>query len=139
MKHRGSKRHVLEWLDQRTFVTELNDLLKPLPVTISTTDRWVPKESATPKETTLEAFGRNNVPELADWTQVRSWWQAGSQQGKTPTWDLISTCTIATEDSGHRKGILLVEAKANAPELSRAGQRPPSMQEQGRIAPEAAE
>ena len=42
-----------------------------------------------------------------------AWWLAVQSGGsKTPTWDIVSTCTV----DGH-KGLLLVEAKAHNQEL----------------------
>ena len=46
--------------------------------------------------------------------QLAAWWNP--KGGKTPTWDIASTCRIKC-----RSGLLLVEAKAHGNELDRSG------------------
>ena len=48
---------------------------------------------------------------------LAQWWLAVPRRANTPNWDLVSTCQVA----GQKQGLLLVEAKAHAGELSAAG------------------
>lgn len=53
--------------------------------------------------------------------EVRQWWLEVPHNANTPNWDIASTCTV-----GGRPGLLLIEAKAHAAELSAAGKTLPS-------------
>lgn len=53
--------------------------------------------------------------------QVTDWWLEVVAKANTPNWDVASTCHI-----GHRPGLILVEAKAHAAELSCAAKPKPS-------------
>ena len=52
--------------------------------------------------------------------QLRHWWLAAAPGANTPNWDLAATCNIEG-----KCGLLLVEAKAHANELSTAGKSTP--------------
>jgi hypothetical protein len=56
------------------------------------------------------------VPQDDVWSQLRTWWLAHEQGANTPNWDIAVSCEIEG-----RTGLILVEAKANAPELSHSG------------------
>lgn len=87
--------------------------------TVSDIDVHIPKGYADPKEMELRDFGPKYVPELIDWSTIRKWWP--DYPAKSPQWDLLITCTI-----DNRKGLVLVEAKANEAELD---WKPKSLQE----------
>ncbi len=53
--------------------------------------------------------------------EVTAWWLEVRPSANTPNWDIASTCTV----SG-KPGLLLVEAKAHATELSCAGKTRPA-------------
>jgi hypothetical protein len=112
----GSRRHMLEWVEQPTFVQELNELLQPLPAHIHETGLRMPRGRADPREARLESFGPRVVDDRRVWHEVKNWWLAHG--GNTPNWDLAAECEVEG-----RRGLLLVEAKANVPELSAAGKR----------------
>ena len=59
--------------------------------------------------------------------EITRWWLAACR-GNTPNWDLASTCSIEG-----RKGLLLVEAKAHASELSVSGKPRPSSASAGAL------
>ena len=52
--------------------------------------------------------------------QLRDWWLAVVPGANTPNWDLAATCNIEGRD-----GLILMEAKAHANELSTAGKSAP--------------
>ena len=52
--------------------------------------------------------------------QVEGWWLKVRPGANTPNWDIASTCEIQGRD-----GLMLVEAKAHANELSRGGKSEP--------------
>src|SRR5438094_7219607 len=116
IEYYGSWRHILDWVEQSSFVEELNKLLRPVPIQISPHATRMPLGRAKPREARLESFGPQVIPDPRVWRELRSWWLAHG--GNTPNWDLAAGCEIE-----HRRGLLLVEAKANAPELSGAGKR----------------
>lgn len=114
MVYRGSRKHILEWVKEPQFREELIKLRSPAPVRLTEPSYWAPREGA-PEEAELDTFGPAHLPHCGiDWQELRRWWLA--HDGKNPTWDLMVACTI--ED---RPGLLLVEAKANVPELNPAG------------------
>jgi len=50
------------------------------------------------------------------WSSLRTWWLTYERGANTPNWDLAAGCEVEG-----RPGLILVEAKANVPELSVAG------------------
>jgi hypothetical protein len=113
---RGSRKHVLDWTSQPGFCQELVELVSPVDVTLTARSQWTPKGYENPEEARLEVFGPSAVPELEAWPALRSWWLAHESGANTPNWDVA----LSAEVEG-RPGLVLVEAKANVPELSSAG------------------
>lgn len=110
---------MLDWVKQASFVHERNELLRPLPIVIDAHDVRTPigrRDRREVKEARLETFGPNVFSQPSIWASLHTWWLAHG--GNTPNWDLATSCIL--ED---RKALLLVEAKANLPELSTAGRR----------------
>lgn len=115
-QHRGSKRHMLEWIDQPNFAIEFNAMLAPSGVALSTERRWLPVGSHSPREARLgkpypQAFLQDGIRQM-----LKDWWLPSGHRGNTPNWDFASVAR-----HGDINGLVLVEAKANARELSRAG------------------
>lgn len=86
-------------------------------------DYWMPRGIWEPEEARLtEPVPKPNphlfpfIPRDADRCALTSWWLQIAKNANTPNWDIVSTCTIEGKD-----GIVLVEAKAHAGELSRSG------------------
>jgi hypothetical protein len=50
------------------------------------------------------------------WSSLRKWWLVHERGANTPNWDIAAACEIEG-----RPGLILVEAKANVPELTVAG------------------
>ena len=109
---------MLEWTARREFREELNELLCPAPVEVRSNDHFMPRGVREPREARIESFcGEAFMPrELRH--SLRDWWLCHARGANTPNWDLAATCRIEGSD-----GLLLCEAKANAPELSPAGKR----------------
>lgn len=121
--NRGSRpRSVLLTDGSREQVAErLARLVDRPEVVLSSEDQWQPRGICDPREARLDvqlADGAillsterhrqlGDVPE-----QLAKWWLV-VRRGKTPTWDIASTCTISGKN-----GLLLVEAKAHSEELN---------------------
>ena len=70
------------------------------------------------REARLETFGPRVMPGIPVWPLLRSWWLAQPRGANTPNWDIAASCMCEG-----RPGLVLVEAKANLPELGTAGKR----------------
>ena len=114
--HRGSRKHVLDWTDRPEFAVELLQLVSPVDCRFSGRSRWMPCGHGSPDEARLETFGPNVLPDPETWSTLRRWWLAHERGANTPNWDIAASCEIEG-----RPGLILVEAKANVPELSVAG------------------
>ena len=90
--------------------SRLNALAEPWG-SVSADGHWMPEEFDQVQEAQLHQGTRLLLPQ--DCEALGDWWLAvQSDDSKTPTWDIASTCTV----DGH-KGLLLVEAKAHTKEL----------------------
>ena len=116
--YRGSRKHVLDWTSREEFPSELLRLVSPCPVEIGPEARWMPRGFAEPDEARLERFGPRWLPEHPAWTHLRDWWLVHKRWANTPNWDLAVGCTVEG-----RPGLVLMEAKANHPELNPTGKR----------------
>jgi hypothetical protein len=113
---RGSRKHVLSWTGSPTFATELLAMASPVRCTPPPSQVWMPKGFDAPKEARLETFGETAIPNHPAWTHLRRWWLRHERGANTPNWDIAFRCDIDAVP-----GLILVEAKANEPELSDAG------------------
>lgn len=77
---------------------------------------WKPSSYAQPKEARLDSFGPLVLPNHSAWPQLSSWWLKHTKGANTPNWDLVVSCDI-----DGTPGLILVEAKANVPELGVVG------------------
>ena len=129
-KNRGSRpRSVLLADGARPDVAgRLTDLVRLPDVAVSANDFWMPcgKPVCTRKEwnkkPAVEARLDRDVGFLPSSARqaLSHWWLKVPRGANTPNWDLVSTCTIEGSD-----GLVLVEAKAHANELSVAGKSTP--------------
>ena len=111
-ERRGSKPrcHLLTHGSADDVAIRLTSLAAPL-ARVSPDDRWMPQGFDEPEEAQLHRAPRLLEPRIG--TQLGEWWLAPtSRQGRTPNFDIASTCTI-----GEAPGLLLVEAKAHDEEL----------------------
>jgi hypothetical protein len=114
--YRGSRKHVLDWTERPSFLTELAELLEPAAVSLTPPRVFMPQGRANPREARLEYFGPEVMPGHSAWRTLQDWWLIHKGGANTPNWDIACTCEI--EDV---PGLVLVEAKANWPELGLAG------------------
>jgi hypothetical protein len=113
---RGSRKHVLDWTARPTFCEELLALVAPVDARISARSEWMPRGYHAPDEARLGTFGPRFLPDSAVWTTLRKWWLTHESGANTPNWDIAIGCDVEG-----RSGLILVEAKANVPELAVAG------------------
>jgi hypothetical protein len=113
---RGSRKHVLDWTSRPEFAVELLRPVLPVECRLSAKSSWMPRGYGSPDEARLDTFGPQSLPHSTLWSTLRSWWLAHERGANTPNWDIAATCEL----EGTR-GLILVEAKANVPELSIAG------------------
>lgn len=113
---RGSRKHVLDWTSQPEFCLELLQLVEPVDARVSARSRWMPRGHAAVEEARLDTFGPQVLPDSPVWPELRRWWLVHERGANTPNWDVALCCEIEG-----RPGFVLVEAKANVPELSTAG------------------
>lgn len=118
---RGSRKHVLEWTSRPEFCVELLQTVSPVAARISADSRWMPCGYDAPQEARLETFGPRILPNRGIWDGLRKWWLAHEEGANTPNWDIAVGCEI-----DGAPGIVLVEAKANVPELSAGGKSLPA-------------
>ena len=83
-------------------------------IKVSTTDQWQPRGKLDVREAQLDKQLNGGAVLLSGATcqQLKRWWLASD--GTTPNWDIASTCTVFGQT-----GLLLVEAKAHAEEMSK--------------------
>lgn len=108
---KGSKKHVLNLIDNKLFIDKMNNLLVDTNTIIENKDSIYPKGRENPKEKTLPSFLKDDWKNEDLAKEFRNWWiKHGS---RTPQWDIISKCKI-----DGKEGILLVEAKAHKSEVT---------------------
>jgi len=90
-------------------------MLLSIPVDIPDDSKFMPKGFEEPAEAKLEIFGPRWHPSPA-WDELKAWWLRHTRFANTPNWDIAVGCMIE-----NRPGLVLVEAKANWPELSADG------------------
>ena len=111
---RGSRKHILDLLEQKDFVGVFNNLLRNSGATVSNNDIYHPKGYPDPEEMELRDFGPKYLADQINWSTIRKWWP--DYPAKSPQWDLLITCTVAA-----KRGLVLVEAKASEAELDWKG------------------
>jgi hypothetical protein len=120
-ERRGSKPrcHLLTNGHDDRIAFRLNSLVAPF-ASVSPGDRWMPEGFSVPEEAQLDRAPRLVSPEVS--AELRKWWLgASTTPGRTPNFDIASTCTV-----GDELGLMLVEAKAHHQELigAKAGRAP---------------
>ncbi|MCE5204121.1 MAG: hypothetical protein LLG24_07930 [Actinomycetia bacterium] len=116
MAYRGSRKHVLDWTGRPSFLDELAALLAPMPVVFPADAHFMPCGAGSPDEARLERFGPSLVADAGLWTELENWWLCHKAGANTPNWDIAAGCLLEG-----MPGVVLVEAKANWPELGLAG------------------
>jgi hypothetical protein len=115
-EYRGSRKHVLDWVESPAFLNELSKLLAPIPVQIASDAAFMPRGYSAPSEARLDQ--RTAKFEVIGPLRetLRDWWLKHQRGANTPNWDLVVESNIEG-----RRGLILVEAKANHPELKVEG------------------
>jgi len=114
--YRGSRKHVLDWTNRPDFVRELLHVVLPVDCSVTVASQWMPVGYGAPDEARLDTFGPQVLPNTNVWPVLRAWWLAHERGANTPNWDIAMSCEIEG-----KRGLILVEAKANVPELSASG------------------
>ncbi|HEY8054467.1 MAG TPA: hypothetical protein VIE13_01000 [Terriglobales bacterium] len=105
----------MDWVSRREFPAELINLIAPVPARLLPSSEWMPRGYSAPVEAELDTFGPAHFANAGiDWPALHGWWLM--HDGTTPNWDIVLTCEIEG-----RPGIVLVEAKANKPEMNSGG------------------
>lgn len=117
MKSRGSRRHILDWVESPQFLDDFTAMLAAAEARPEA-NKWLPKGHSDATEARLETFGPLHLRDAIDWNAVSDWWLAHKRGANTPNWDLAAVCKFE-----NRPGLALVEAKANVPELSSGPKR----------------
>ena len=67
LMYRGSRKHVLDWIEQPSFLPELLLLAEPASPRVSSKSRWMPRSYRQPDEAQLETFGPVCLPDNPLW------------------------------------------------------------------------
>jgi len=112
--YRGSRKHILDWVESPRFLGELKEMLKPVDVEIPSTAAYMPMGYASPQEAKLDEVSTEFAIAHGVRDELRDWWLRHHIGANTPNWDLIVECSVEG-----RPGLILMEAKANVPELKK--------------------
>ncbi|MBY0493000.1 MAG: hypothetical protein K2Y23_02180 [Cyanobacteria bacterium] len=112
---RGSRKHVLDWTSRPNFLVELLQLVSPVECKLTAATKWMPQGHERPQEARLESF--DFLPHDVR-ARLQKWWLAHDVGANTPNWDIAVGCQIEG-----KAGLILVEAKANVPEMSSLGKK----------------
>ncbi len=96
----------------------LTGLVSPFAVVDPYSDHWAPGGFTDPDEIQLDTEGDFLTTEQQQ--ELSDWWLEVPRGARTPTWDIVSSCTV-----DGRPGLMLVEAKAHVAEMDPAGKRVP--------------
>ena len=118
--YRGSRKHILDWVESPKFVTQLREMLQPVAVNVPDQPAFVPIGYGNPTEAQLHNAELPFEVLHPVQAQLRDWWLAYPIGAKTPNWDLVVECEVEG-----RPGLVLVEAKANQAELKTDGKTEP--------------
>jgi len=130
---RGSRKHMLDWIDDVAFPEALAQLVAPaVTLEFSRESPHMPIGHADPREARLENWRPATVGSPATWTELDAWWLAASRGASTPNWDFAASALL-----DGAQGLVLVEAKANVPELSAGGVKTPPSPTAGSVANDA--
>ncbi len=114
--YRGSRKHILDWVESPRFLGELQEMLKPVVVEIPSMAAYMPMGYASPLEAKLDEVPTKFAVSHGVRDELRDWRLRDHVGANTPNWDLIVECLVEG-----RPGLILMEAKANVPELKKDG------------------
>lgn len=117
--YRGSRKHVLDWVESPGFLAELREIVEPVDVEFPTPVTFRPTGYRDAGEVELDR-AHATFPVLRPvHSELCDWWLRHRRGARTPTWDLVVGCEIE-----RTPGLVLVEAKANSAELKAEGVAP---------------
>jgi hypothetical protein len=119
--YRGSRKHVLDWVETPRFLEDLQTMLQLDAVVIPANAKFMPSGYAAPLEARLDKSRSDFEVLRGVREELRDWWLEHRKGANTPNWDLVVECLIEG-----RPGLVLVEAKANWPELKTDGKPKPT-------------
>lgn len=114
--YRGSRKHILDWVEQPDFNSSLIAITSPAPVETIFDGKWAPLGYSNPQEARLETWGPAVFGPHPAWNELKHWWLSSHRGANTPNWDIAAVGKI-----DGKMGLILGEAKANVPELSISG------------------
>ncbi len=112
----GSRMHVLDWLESTDFIAKVQKFVAPTGFVVKQNALRQPKGRADHRESVLTGSEDTFLTPVLK-SELRKWWLAYARGSKLPTWDLV----VGAKDASNRPGLILVEAKAHATELSSEG------------------
>jgi hypothetical protein len=119
MTFRGSRMHVLDWVDGAggSFHASLNALLDGTHFRVAEGCRILPVSTSSPQEARL---GKNCGGLLtSDQNRMlRDWWLVRQRGANVPNWDLACHASFTDRQTADQSGLVLIEAKANVPEFT---------------------
>ena len=72
--YRGSRKHVLDWTAEPSFLAQLADAGRPAPIEFAASSLCMPRGRTAPAEARLETFGPRWLPNHPAWPALRQWW-----------------------------------------------------------------
>lgn len=109
---RGSRMHVLDWLEDDSFAEAISDMVSVTGMTMSREANRMPRNG---RERAEARLGKQCGGLISDGLnlQLRDWWLAKHAGANVPNWDLA--CSTTSPDG--RPGLVLMEAKAHVAEF----------------------
>ncbi len=119
--YRGSRRHVLDWIEEDDFVSSLNAMIAVTGMTVALGGNRMPRNSVDNDEARLGIQCAGLISESVN-KDILDWWLVKHRNANVPNWDLA--CAATTSDD--RAGLVLMEAKAHVAEFvyERKGKAP---------------
>ena len=112
MQVRGSKMHVLDWIERDDFASTLNEMIEATGMMVSQDSERMPRNATDQTEARIGKSCGGLVPDMLN-RQIRNWWLMKHAGANVPNWYLA--CSATATDC--RRGLVLVEAKAHLAEF----------------------
>lgn len=110
--HRGSRKHVLDWVSEPDFIAQLNAMIAASGARVEPArDQWMPT-ATDDTEARFDTAGKHLLPRPEILEELLKWWLSERRGANTPNWDFAATCRLS-----EKQGLVLVEAKAHEDEM----------------------
>ena len=113
MADRGSRMHVLDWIERDDFASTLNDMVALTGLTVASDGNRLPRNSVDRTEARIGKACGGLIPEELN-RHIRDWWLVKHRGANVPNWDLA----CAASESNGRPGLVLFEAKGHVAEFT---------------------